>query len=129
MKDGLSRGDVPTSATEGVNAVWLTTDASATGHGLSDGGEVTAQDRLNHLALRGELLPENASHANKRALCITVRIQSSDRRLKHWPKWARKRLEPGWYNALDRAGSEKSDTWKANKIIEYSLEYFGFTTQ
>jgi hypothetical protein len=34
MEDGLSKGDVPTSATEGKTGVWFTTDQDPAGHGL-----------------------------------------------------------------------------------------------
>ena len=34
MEDGLSIGDVPTSATEGKTGVWVTTDQDLAGHGL-----------------------------------------------------------------------------------------------
>ena len=40
MKEGLSRGDVPTSAAAGRNGVWLTTDPDSGGHGLSDGEQL-----------------------------------------------------------------------------------------
>ena len=44
LKDGLNRGDVPLSPTEGVNGVWLTTDPNTEGHGLTDGGPLTARE-------------------------------------------------------------------------------------
>jgi hypothetical protein len=33
-RDGLSRGQVPLSPRQAINAVWLTTDGDPSGHGL-----------------------------------------------------------------------------------------------
>jgi hypothetical protein len=65
MEDGLSKGDVPTSATEGKTGVWFITDRKPRGHGL--GAEMD--------------LPNGGRIANKRAVRITVAIPSSDRKL------------------------------------------------
>ena len=52
--EGLTRGDVPTSSTEGINAVWLTSDRSPDGHGLSDGQVLTDQERDIMERLKGQ---------------------------------------------------------------------------
>jgi hypothetical protein len=84
---GLEVGEVPLTPTKLRNAVWLTTDSNPDGHGL------------------------DGSCLNKRAVRITVRIPTHDRKLKHWPAWGRKRLARWWYAALDEAGGGKSESW------------------
>ena len=111
LAEGLAKGDVPISPTEGVNAVWLTTDDDPDGHGLSDGRLLTREERAACARVLGREPPENARFLNKRAVRIKVMIPSSDRRLVHWPKWARKRLDRDWYSTLDRTGGGKSASW------------------
>ena len=84
LEIGITIGDVPLTPTGGFNAPWLTSDCDPSGHGLS---------------------------SYKRAVRITVKIPPNDLRLKWWPKFARKRVEPSWYDALDRAGGGKSESW------------------
>lgn len=81
---GLSRGDVPTTQIDGKNAVWLTSDPNPSGHGLYD---------------------------LKRRIRMDFNIPSHDRHLHHWPKWAKRRVDPDWYKTLDETGGGKSDTW------------------
>jgi hypothetical protein len=94
MDTGLSLGDVPTSEHGGKNGVWLTTDRDSAGHGLSDG------ERWNGYYF-----------ADKRAVRITVKIKSSDRRLVEWLKWGRKHCERSLFDALNEAGGGKHATW------------------
>jgi hypothetical protein len=94
MDTGLSVGDVPTSKYGGKNGVWLTTDHDPAGHGLSDA------ERSN-----------NYRFANKRAVRITVKINSSDRRLVEWLKWGRKHCEEWLFDALNETGGGKHATW------------------
>jgi hypothetical protein len=106
QRDGLSKGDVPLAKTQGINAVWLTTDSEPEGHGLTDGHVLTADERAAWGRVFGrEPPPPGARFPNKRAVRITVKIPSSDKSLVHWPRWARKRLEPSWYDALNRTAS------------------------
>ena len=95
MEDGLSKGDVPTSATEGKTGVWFTTDQDSAGHGL--GVEMD--------------LPNGLRVANKRAVRITVSIPSSDRKLVPWMKWGRKHCNPDMFAGLNRSGGGKCKSW------------------
>ena len=109
--EGLTRGDVPTSLTEGVNAVWLTNDRNPLGHGLSDAHVLTAEERSMVERLTGQRPPENARYPNKRAYRITVKVPRGDRALVPWPKWGRKRLAADWYETLSDIGRGKHKTW------------------
>ncbi len=62
-------------------------------------------------AVGGQRVPDGARFPNKRAFRITMKIPSSDRALVSWPKWARKRLEKQWYEALSESGGRKDGTW------------------
>lgn len=116
MEGGLSRGDVPVNGPEGegLNAVWLTTDRSSDGHGLGGSELMTDEDRLRIFRWKGEMPPEGARWANKRAVRITVKLPSSDAKLKEWLPWARKRLDPDWLAQLNEAGggNRKARTWR-----------------
>ena len=111
LRDGLTKGDVPVSPTEGMNAVWLTTDHNSEGHGLSDGEFLTPELRDAYARVCGHEPPGDLRIANKRAVRIKVMISTLDRRLEHWPSWARKRLDRGWYQTLDAVGGGKSASW------------------
>jgi hypothetical protein len=110
--EGLTKGEVPLSPTDLLNAVWLTADPSPKGHGLIDGRPLTEQERFVEYQRCGFMPPAGSFFPNKRAVRITVLIPSSDRNLYHWPKWGRKRLTPDWYERMDRVGSGKSKTWR-----------------
>jgi hypothetical protein len=109
--EGLTKGDVPLTATTGVNAVWLTTDKNPAGHGLSDGGELTCEMRVAYQKCFGVMPREGDRFPNKRAVRITVLVSSTDRNLYHWPKWGRKRLHPQYYEVLNKTGGGKTKTW------------------
>ena len=109
--EGLTRGEVSTSPTETINAVWLTSNSNPTGHGLTDGHVLTAEERNLMERIGGQRVPDGARFPNKRAFRITMKIPSSDRALVSWPKWARKRLEKQWYEALSKSGGRKDGTW------------------
>ena len=101
LRDGLTQGDIPMSATatyqaEGVNAVWFTTSGNAAGHGLSDTRHATKEE----CRLLG--VPLGARFLDKRAVRITVKMPKD--KLKHWPTYARKRLDPRFYAGLSAAG-------------------------
>jgi hypothetical protein len=106
-EQGLTKGVVPLSSTDWLNAVWLTTDCNPVGHGLTDGREATCQEKI----LQGLDPAVPARFPDHRAVRITVRIPSSDRKLRHWPAWGKKRLRPDWYRTLSRTGGGKEKTW------------------
>src|SRR5688500_16743589 len=81
VENGLTRGDVPLTPTTAMRAVWLTTDPSPEGHGLSDGRLLTPTERAWYERITGEDVPLNASFADKRRIRITIIIPSSDRSL------------------------------------------------
>jgi hypothetical protein len=106
-REGLSKGEVAVTPTLLANAVWLTTDPDPAGHGLSDARELTPAEKW----AAGIPLHRKVSCIDKRAIAFRTVIPSSDRKLVHWPKWARKRLEAWWYEGLHEAGGRKSDAW------------------
>lgn len=112
LKEGLTRGDVPTSATEGVTAVWLTTDETPLGHGLSDGGQLPREE-VEELYRMGKVPSPDVivETADKTEIRIAVEISSLSSRLKKWDKWAKKRLDPHWLNTLHQADGEAFETW------------------
>lgn len=110
LREGLTKGDVPLSNTatyqaEGVNAVWFTTSDNAAGHGLGEARFATEEE----CRLLG--VPIGARFPDKRAVRITVKIPKD--KLKHWPSYARKRIEPRLYKTLaDIGGGERvAKTW------------------
>lgn len=89
VKEGaLTRGDVPTSFSEGFNAVWFTTEDSAKpgDHGLF-------------------------SAVNKTRVRIAVDFDLNDKHLYKWTDFAAKHLEPQWAASLDETGGGKAHTW------------------
>lgn len=113
LAEGLMKGDVPTSPTESLNAVWLTSDPNPNGHGLSRGGIPTLAERVAWEQWTGERMSDDARFPNKRAVRITVRIPSNDRKLAPWLKWSRRRLDPAWLKDLHSAagGGRQPRTW------------------
>lgn len=105
LEDGLSQGDVPTNGPEsqGLNAVWLTTDSTSDGHGLGDAGVMTDEERHRIFRWKGQMPPEGSMWLNKRAVRITVKLPASDRNLKDWLPWARKRLDAAWLGQLNKS--------------------------
>lgn len=115
-EEGLTRGEVPLSSRKTINGVWLTTDPNPEGHGLSDGGQLSPAE-IRDMKARG-FLAQNApdigiSWSDKRSARITVRIPSTDRNLKRWTSWGRKRLTPEWFEALSGTGGghQKARSW------------------
>jgi hypothetical protein len=107
LRDGLNKGEIPITPRKEdcLNGVWLTTSKSASGHGLSDGEELSEELR------RLTSAPKGAHWHDKRAVRITVKMPKE--KLKHWPAYGKKRLEPWWYRAMSRTGGgEKvARTW------------------
>lgn len=103
LAEGLSKGDVPTSATDGKNGVWFTTWNKPEGHGVGRGGVLTPVE-ISYYRTQGRIISDGARFPNKEAIRITVMIPSSDRKLVTWTKWGRKHCEPRFFNALNRKG-------------------------
>jgi hypothetical protein len=106
--EGLTRGELAWSATEVTNAVWLTTDLDPSGHGLGEAGHTLTLEEKRALGIDPSIELEVP---NKRAVRITVKIPSTDPKLRYWPKWARGRIKPDWYATLDEVGGGKAHTW------------------
>lgn len=113
LAEGLTKGYVPLSPTQGENAVWFTTSMDAEEHGLTDGHVLTLEEREAHQRCFGRPLPESARYPDKRRVRISVVIPSSDRNLRPWLPWARKRLTTDWLAALSASGGGKvkARTW------------------
>ena len=110
LQEGITRGELPVSASVVQNVVNLTTDPSPKGHGLTDGGPLTEREKA---ALRstGTNVPDGAHFPNKRALRITVRVPKDS--LKRWLPWANRHLDPGWRKTMIETGGglAKAKTW------------------
>lgn len=101
---GLDRGEVPLSATELMNGVWLTSDPSPAGHGLTD-GEIITPEMARQMNIDYE---QGMRFPNKREVRIEVRIPRNDRRLVSWSKWAPKHLAPSWQDVLEKTGGGRA---------------------
>jgi hypothetical protein len=90
-----------------VNAVWLTTDAQADGHGVYNGGELTAKEKM----IMGVPVGEPAFFPDKTAIRIKIKWPSS--KVKRWLPWARRRVESSVIKGLIEAGGgmQKAKTW------------------
>ncbi|WP_120632197.1 hypothetical protein [Ruegeria sp. EL01] len=110
-EEGITKGDVPMTAAgkvgQEVNAVWLTTDATPGGHGLSDGHQLTVSEKIR----MGVPVHINANFPNKRAVRIKVKWPAS--KAKQWLRWARGRAEKGVIDSLVSSGGgmAKAKTW------------------
>jgi hypothetical protein len=115
-REGLTRGDVPTSPSTGRNGVWLTSLRATHDHGQGDGTRstiVTPTLRLQIPSCRylpdGDVLQD----LDKLAIRIAVRIPRCDRKLVKWSTWAPGRLEVNWLATLNRLGGGPAiaNTW------------------
>lgn len=114
MREGLSRGEVPLSDHQTLQAVNLTTSREPWGHGLDDGGNVITEAEIESwYQVSGQRIPTGTIIANKRAVRIAVKIPSSDRALKQWLPWARKNIDPTYLKRLHAAAGRdpKFKTW------------------
>lgn len=111
LTEGLTKGEVPMSATHCLNAVWLTSDKSADGHGLSSGEEITLTPMQKRMFGIADDVPDTLKTENKRAVRISVKVPRGDRHIEPWLHFARRRLEPKWLDALHKTGGNKERTW------------------
>lgn len=109
LAEGLTKGEVPLTQTNLRNAVWLTSDRAASGHGLTDGRDLTLAEK----EAMGVPLTSPARFPDKRAIRITVRVPQGDRQLVRWRNWAGGRVEPKWQATLEAiaGGPAKAKTW------------------
>ncbi|GMN04109.1 hypothetical protein MTsPCn3_28400 [Erythrobacter sp. MTPC3] len=114
QREGLTRGEAPLSDTRVVNAINLTTDKDPSGHGLDAGGKVVTEEQSSLWRTKGIHVPAGTVFANKREARITLKLPSSDPKLKRWRSWSRKNCDPGYPDRLERAAganSKKAKTW------------------
>lgn len=88
VADGLQFGDTPTSPSEGINAVWFTTQFQPHRQKWTEGGAL-----------------------DKKAIRLTVEFDEADTLLEKWTDFAAKNIEPTFYKNLDRAGGGHSGEW------------------
>jgi hypothetical protein len=107
-QEGLTKGDVPTSRTEGRNGVWFTSSPLSAGHGVAQqsrdlsADEIAAMYASTGLRVKGII--------GKCDVRITVVIPTTERALVSWKRWGRKHCEPGFFDALNSLGSAW-ETW------------------
>ncbi len=115
LRDGLDRGEAPLAPDRWLKAVNLTTSRSPHGHGLDAAGFVWTKEASDKVhAATGQRIPPGTVNLNKRAVRIDVRIPMSDRRLQKWVPWARKRLDPAFFDMMVRGGGggmASAKTW------------------
>ena len=88
-RDGIWRGDVPTSSEGGFNAPWLTSDGSWPDQGWAADSPI-----------------------DKSQVRLTLQVPDEDPKLVLWSTLAREEgVDPVWYNALDQAGGGGSAAW------------------
>lgn len=106
LAEGLTRGDVPTNGpyAPGDNAVWFTDTASGEGHGLGELRQMTDAERLAMIEWRGTAPAQGARWDDKREVRIKVRLPSSDRALRRFLPWARRRFDHQWLETLVATG-------------------------
>jgi hypothetical protein len=110
LRIGLSRGEVPYSAVAVGNAVNLTIDPIPEGNGVYRGWVLSDEDRAVMARINGVEPPPGARFPDKTAIRIEIKMQSSDPNLVCWLPFARKRLEPAWFDRL-HAGHKPEKWW------------------
>jgi hypothetical protein len=102
-REGLSKGDVPTSLNEGVNGVWFTSSPEPGGHGIPEKThDFTPAESAEYFQKTGLRLKGTIGKCDVR---ITVVIPSTDRALVPWSKWGRKHCDPHAFQTLNRLGA------------------------
>jgi hypothetical protein len=108
-REGINKGEVALGPHDWLNAVWLTSDRSTDGHGLSGGCPVTPEDaQFLRLPWTDDLV-----WPNTRAVRLTVKVPHGDRSLVSWKSWANKHVCPKWRKPYEEAGGgrAKAKTW------------------
>lgn len=110
--EGLRFGDVPTSPTDGVQAVWLTTSPDSAGHGLPRVSRVmTEAERAMQQARLGVPVPAGLFWPDKQRFRFSIDLEP-DLALAQWSEWAVLRGIPrSWRKTLERAGGRQAKTW------------------
>jgi hypothetical protein len=103
QEKGLMPSKVLISLTNQTYAVWLTNDVTAADHGLALDPEIC--DELSQKRGRQTRM------VNKLAVRISVKIPPITSRLVYWPKWAKKRLHPAFYEVLAKTGGNMDRSW------------------
>lgn len=115
LATGISRGEVCTTTwqTPDLNAVWLTTDANPSGHGLGDCEEITEDFSRDVYKKAGIYLEPGSYFPNKRRVKITVDLRPQDERLFRWTRWAKRNVHPAIRDGLINTGGGmvKARTW------------------
>lgn len=114
QREGLTRGEAPYNDTQVANAINLTTDKDPGGHGLDAGGQMVTEEQSSLWRTKGIYVPAGTVFANKREARITLKLPSSDPKLKRWRSWSRKNCDPGYPERLEKAGgasAKKAKTW------------------
>jgi len=113
---GLAFGVVHVSASERRNAVWLTTDPGANGHGLEAGGAFMSDaERREAREWSGVMPPPGARFPKNADVRISVELEPNDPHLHEWLPWARRHLDPDWMAHLHPIASgtlKKAKTWR-----------------
>jgi len=106
LKTGLSRGSVPLSPRQDLNAVWLTSDPGPTGHGLDSGGAfMTDEQRQQAFEWSGVMPPPGSRFPKDSSVRLTVEIDENDDNLHEWLRWARWKLPAQLIPVLHPVGS------------------------
>lgn len=111
LNEGLrSRQAVTSIAERFPNAVYLTTDNSPAGHGLSSGAFATKID-CQALGLTLASRQQVPFFANKRR--VLIKVNSSNLQITRWYRWARINLSPKVFDAAVQTGGgmKKARTW------------------
>ena len=88
VADGLRYGDTPTSFSEGINAVNLTSDHRPHGQ------KWTARSTINKSEIR-----------------LTIEITNDDPLLIKWSHFAKSHVDPAFYKDLNGSGGGHADCW------------------
>jgi hypothetical protein len=118
LREGITRGDVPTGPTSGFNAVWLTKNPEPSVQAWSRRQPLSDDElkALESMKASGTVRYVETSgiedwELGKIGITLEVAIPSSDPRLIHWSKFARRHLNPALYRALDETGGGRSRDW------------------
>ena len=117
VRTGLSRGSVPLSPVNEINAVWLTADSDPAGHGVERSGPLmTDAQRQQAFEWTGVMPPAGARHPRDSSVRITLDIDAGHSSLEEWLPWARRRLSSEWLAQLHPVGGggdlRRAKSWR-----------------